>query len=455
MAGTRTRAQSFGPGIIMSGNAREEKGMSQYAMVSTHPHLTALNVVFYNLNSIPPEERLSQLKETPVMIVYLEANNIDTSMLLNQFAQTVIVVKPSRTKNEDGEEEVEYRLGVVSRSSFGSYEPALRFPPIFSLNNEFKCYLFDKLINACVLSSSVGYSYSSEEFRDRVLFDVYSFLKNKQQENEVAQAFVNVPKHKLYKVYPSKIVGSGATSMVYAALNRQTKKEFCAKIVDKTAISTEEANAADKEVSILTEMCHPNVIKLIDSYTVDRCLYLVLELCRGGSLSEDVEQNGVFTEKQASSVMEQTFEALAYIHSRKISHRDLKPQNILYGDTTRKIIKIIDFGYGKNTRNGMNHSIAGTEEFMAPEVWSRDYDYFKIDIFSLGCVLYYLLFGKSPLNEKESTKVLWSNLNANRFPAAISPAGGVFLRRLLEENWEDRPSAEEALLDPWFINFRN
>ncbi|PRP84398.1 myosin light chain kinase, partial [Planoprotostelium fungivorum] len=313
MAGTRTRALSFGS-LGADSSTREEKGMSAHAMVAYHPKHPSTSVVFYNIPTLPPEERKVQIQETPVIIVYLEASNIDTSMLLNHHAQTMIVVQPAKTSGE-------YRLAVVSRSSFGVYEPALPFPPIFSLDQDFKNYLFDKLINACVLASSAGFSFISEEFRDRALFEVYSASKNA---TTTATDFSNVPKHKMYKVYPSKIVGSGATSMVFQALNRQTKKEYCAKIVDKSLISTDEARAADKEVQILAEMSHQNVIKLIDSYTVDNSLYLVLELCRGGSIWEDVEQNGLFSEKQAANVMFQVMDALQYIHSRHISHRDLK-----------------------------------------------------------------------------------------------------------------------------------
>jgi len=444
LAGTRTRALSFG-GLSAQGDVREEKGMSPYAMVAPHPKSPSTTVVFYNIKKLPVDERKVQLQETPVILVYLEASNIDTSMLLNTYAQTVIVIQP--IKRKDGEER-QYRLGVVSRSSFGVYEPALPFPPIFSMDRDLKSFLFDKLINACVMASSAGFTFISEEFRDRVLFEVYSAAKNQAT---TTTNFTNVPKHKLYKVYPSKIVGSGATSMVFQALDRRSKLEYCAKIVDKSLISADEARAADKEVQILGEMSHPNVIKLIDSYTVDTSLYLVLELCRGGSIYEDVEQNGLFSEKQAANVMFQVIKGLDYIHSKSISHRDLKPQNILYGDSLKKVIKIIDFGFGKNTKSDrLNWSIAGTEEYMAPEVMKRNYDYFKIDIFSCGCLLHFLLFGKSALISGESPSILFSNISSGKYPQPVSDSVKKLFTKLLAEKPDDRCTAEDAMGEEWF-----
>ncbi|PRP73655.1 hypothetical protein PROFUN_14143, partial [Planoprotostelium fungivorum] len=142
------------------------------------------------------------------------------------------------------------------------------------------------------------------------------------------------------------------------------------------------------------------------------------------------------------------------------------PQNILYGDTLKRIIKVIDFGFGKNTKaERLNYSIAGTEEYMAPEVMKRSYDYFKIDIFSCGCVLHYLLFGKSALISGESPSVLYGNISAGKYPLPVSSSGESNLlssssdataavkklfTKLLAEKAEDRYTAEEALNDPWF-----
>jgi calcium-dependent protein kinase len=124
---------------------------------------------------------------------------------------------------------------------------------------------------------------------------------------------------------------------------------------------------------------------------------LVLEFCEGGELFHYIIEKKYLSEEQSAYIMKQLFLALDYLHSKQISHRDIKPENFMLskkGDLT--CIKMIDFGLSKdfseqNTMNSMN----GSPYYIAPEVFLQKYN-MKIDIWSMGVVIYIMLSGKVP-----------------------------------------------------------
>lgn len=125
--------------------------------------------------------------------------------------------------------------------------------------------------------------------------------------------------------------------------------------------------------------------------------FLVLEFCEGGELFHYIIEKKYLSEEQSAYIMKQLFLALDYLHSKQISHRDIKPENFMLskkGDLT--CIKMIDFGLSKdfseqNTMNSMN----GSPYYIAPEVFLQKYN-MKIDIWSMGVVIYIMLSGKVP-----------------------------------------------------------
>lgn len=160
-----------------------------------------------------------------------------------------------------------------------------------------------------------------------------------------------------------------------------------------------------RELSVLQELDHPNIIRLYETFEDEKYFHLVMELCTGGDLLERIVVRGVFHEDEAADLMKKLILAVNHMHCCFISHRDLKPENVLYaGD----VVKIADFGisskFGEDNDVKMT-SIVGTPHYVAPEVLTRSYGK-ECDVWSLGVILYVLLSGKMPFDAEDVREVL-------------------------------------------------
>ena len=123
-----------------------------------------------------------------------------------------------------------------------------------------------------------------------------------------------------------------------------------------------------------------------------------MELCPGGELIDHITSgNTGMNENQAAIVMEKILKALIHCHKQGILHRDIKPENIMYGIDGE--IRLVDFGLAKQTTNPGEklHTVAGTPYFIAPEVLQGSYGK-ECDIWSLGVLLYLIIFGTQPFD---------------------------------------------------------
>jgi len=159
------------------------------------------------------------------------------------------------------------------------------------------------------------------------------------------------------------------------------------------------------EVSLLQQMDHPNIIKLHEVYHDDCRFYVVTELCPGGELFDEIQNRKFFSEKDAAELMEQVLSAVYYCHKNQISHRDLKPENILLEGNDR--VKVIDFGTAMefNPDVGMDHML-GTPYYIAPEILGRKPYNEKVDMWSLGVILYVLLTGRPPFYGRDDKDII-------------------------------------------------
>lgn len=165
---------------------------------------------------------------------------------------------------------------------------------------------------------------------------------------------------------------------------------------------TKAENVLRQEIEILKEIDHPSIIKYINSFETRHRLFLVIELCEGGTLQELIEKQAksspqkMLSDEEASQIMKSILEAVSYLHSRGIVHRDLKPENILFTNSNDySQIKLIDFGltakYNDSCPMSLLDAHCGTILYMAPEVAMKQEYSKSIDIWSLGIIMYNLI----------------------------------------------------------------
>lgn len=130
---------------------------------------------------------------------------------------------------------------------------------------------------------------------------------------------------------------------------------------------------------------NPYIVKLIEVYESEDDIILVMEYMKGKDLYSKIKGEKL-SESQAFLFFLQIFKGLIFLHSHGICHRDLKPDNILFEDETR--LKIADFSLAQNFEKHEMKESCGTPGYMAPEVFSHEAYSEKVDIFSLGAILY-------------------------------------------------------------------
>uniref|UniRef100_A0A8C9W661 non-specific serine/threonine protein kinase n=1 Tax=Scleropages formosus TaxID=113540 RepID=A0A8C9W661_SCLFO len=252
-------------------------------------------------------------------------------------------------------------------------------------------------------------------------------------------------------------LGDGAFGKVYKAKNKETGVLAAAKVIETK--SEEELEDYMVEIDILASCDHRYIVKLLDAFYFDNKLWIMIEFCPGGAVDAIMlELDRALLEPQIQVICRQTLEALVYLHSKKIIHRDLKAGNILL--TLDGDIKLADFGVSaKNTKTLQRRdSFIGTPYWMAPEVVMCEtmkdapYDY-KADIWSLGITLIELAQIEPPHHELNPMRVLLKIAKSEpptlEQPGKWSQEFKDFLKKALDKNPETRPSAAQLLEHPF------
>ncbi|XP_033632989.1 STE20-like serine/threonine-protein kinase isoform X4 [Asterias rubens] len=255
-------------------------------------------------------------------------------------------------------------------------------------------------------------------------------------------------------------IGDGAFGKVYKAKNRATGIYAAAKLIEIK--EQEELEDFLVEIQILFECKHRYIVGMHETYLFANKLWMLIEFCEGGALDDimlDLEKG--LTEMQIKVVCKQMLEALDFLHSKHIIHRDIKAGNILL--TMSGDIRLADFGVSaKNVKTKQRRdSFIGTPYWMAPEVVvcetlkDNPYDY-KADIWSLGITLIELAQQEPPYHELHPMRVLIKIPKAEP-PILLAPSRwsknfSHFIKTCLDKNPESRPSAAEMMKHPWLAD---
>jgi len=251
------------------------------------------------------------------------------------------------------------------------------------------------------------------------------------------------------------VLGTGRTGCVRRARSRATGKRVAVKRYCKLELRPQDLECLRREAGILAGCAHPSVVRLEHVYETDTTVLLIMEELEGGEVWTRLEQQKRFREAEAAEVVAKALEALAYLHSKGIAHRDVKPENLVYAheDRDSRSVTLVDFGFAAEVGGGLT-APCGTLGYAAPEVLSgRRYDE-SCDLWSAGSLLYLLLTGRQLFEGTEEEVVRMTR--TYREPVfgmefwCLHEDAQELLRSLLHANPEKRPSAREALAHPWF-----
>ncbi|CAB3363420.1 Hypothetical predicted protein [Cloeon dipterum] len=250
-------------------------------------------------------------------------------------------------------------------------------------------------------------------------------------------------------------LGSGSYATVYKAYRKNGPRAVVAiKCVQKAKLSTVTIENLLTEISLLKKLKHPNIVEMKDFFWDDKYIHIVMDFCAGGDLSNLIKQKRRLPEKTCKRFLQQLASALQYIRSQNVCHMDLKPQNLLLTSRTNPVLKMADFGFAQPMKSSEHSSsLRGSPLYMAPEILlTKSYDA-KVDLWSVGVILYECLFGRAPYSSGSLDELLdkIKTHAAIDIPSGchVSAVGQDLLTRLLQHDPTVRIDFPEFFAHPF------
>ncbi|KAG2481806.1 hypothetical protein HYH03_019228, partial [Edaphochlamys debaryana] len=271
-----------------------------------------------------------------------------------------------------------------------------------------------------------------------------------------------------------ELIGEGSFGKVYKGRRKCTGQITAMKFILKQGKSEKDIKNLRQEIEILRQLRHENIIQMLDAFETKTEFCVVTEYAQG-ELFEILEDDQSLPEETVRSIAKQLVRALHYLHSNRIIHRDMKPQNILIG--SNGVVKLCDFGFARamSCNTMVLTSIKGTPLYMAPElVQEQPYNH-TVDLWSLGVILFELYVGQPPFYTNSIYSAACRPLPRNpvnplpspvptrptsqphhhivkdpvKFPTNISPEFKSFLKGLLNKKPQDRLGWPQLLEHPF------
>ena len=254
-----------------------------------------------------------------------------------------------------------------------------------------------------------------------------------------------------------KFLGKGGFAKCFEMVERdpvtdtRSKEVLAGKIVPKSLLVKDHQKAKmAMEIDIQRQMKHRHVVDFRGYFEDDTSVYILLELCRRRSLMELHKRRKDLTEPEVRYYMRQLLGAMVYLHSNKVIHRDLKLGNLFLNDSME--LKIGDFGLATRVDfdGERKKTLCGTPNYIAPEVLGKKGHSYEVDMWSLGCILFTLLCGKPPF-ETSSLSETYKRIKRGEYyvPSHITKNAKILIDKLLVQDPNLRPSAQECLQDPF------
>ena len=248
-------------------------------------------------------------------------------------------------------------------------------------------------------------------------------------------------------------IGSGAFGKVLLGKHITTEEKVAIKILDKIKLSKtpDDYQLVKQELSILKIVKHKYIVRLFEILETSRYIFIVMEYCEGGDIMNYIISKGRLSENESLKFFHQLINALFYLHSQSIAHRDVKIDNLLLD--SNKDLKLIDFGLStKYKEDELLNQPCGTIVYAAPEVLDyKDYHGMLADVWSCGIVLYGMLSGFLPFGDSDdeiNKKMVLSG--KIKMPNFFSEGAINLLKHMLDINPLTRFTLDDIMEHPWF-----
>uniref|UniRef100_A0A7S2LV12 Protein kinase domain-containing protein n=1 Tax=Leptocylindrus danicus TaxID=163516 RepID=A0A7S2LV12_9STRA len=254
-----------------------------------------------------------------------------------------------------------------------------------------------------------------------------------------------------------KQLNKGSFATVWRGCNLLTQKIVAIKVVKRANLKLKDDAAVLNEVSVLQSLRHAHILPVYEFFEETDFFFIAMELLTGGDVFDCIVQKNQYTEGCARELVKILLEATEYMHSASVAHRDLKPQNLLISDRESDTnIKIADFGFAKRVHAPFSLvTRCGTPSYVAPEILQGSPHDQRVDMWSIGVIVYILLVGYPPFMENDQ-RALFRKIKACDYDFfeddwnIISDEAISLIKSLLVVDPVKRWSATQALRSPWF-----
>ena len=255
-----------------------------------------------------------------------------------------------------------------------------------------------------------------------------------------------------------QVIGEGTFATVRLAVNKQTGEQVAIKIMEKSKIvQAEDKTRIEREIKVLKNLRHPNIVHLYSVIQTDEKIYLITEYVKGKELFDYIVMKKKLSENESCLFFQQIISGIEYLHKLKYVHRDIKPENLLINEETKEL-KIVDFGLSNianNPSKDLLKSACGSPSYAAPEMLNGEkYRAPPVDIWSCGIVLYAMICGYLPF-EDDDNDALYDKICKGKFviPNHVSEKARDLLNKILVTDPKKRFTINQIKSHPWFSTY--
>ena len=249
-------------------------------------------------------------------------------------------------------------------------------------------------------------------------------------------------------------LGKGSFGECFSCISKEDNMEYAIKIMSKEKLKEKNIlfHLAKSEITIQQTLNSSKIVKIKEYIEDSKYIYIIQEYCKNNALSKLLSKRKYLTEIEVQNYIFQLIQGLHYLHSCKIIHRDIKPNNLLLDDKLE--LKIADFGLSKKLSEGQKlKEQLGTQVYMAPEIWklSEEGYSFEVDIWSLGITMYQLLTGELPFKVKNNNgkNIIKGEFGFPESPS-ISKEAKNLIKQILVIEHRKRPSLNQIVYHDFF-----